>query len=370
MPQILSATTSNQYMKFKLGNNMTFRLDSEGLWCSFREGDRFYRRTLSNAVVINNKQICKHEAYKLHSKIHKQLTLLHNDLISKPLDAQNQIDDQTLLERYLEKGTRWDAHQILLNSRLYSSAYKEPVTILPPDRYYNLVVQPATGCPNNQCSFCAFYRGKPFQPQSLSEFNRHLNLLKLLLGSAIEGRDGIFLGSANALALPQKKIIPMLEALNNSIGHKKRGISTFFDPEHAPNRTDIQWQELATQDIKQVVIGLETGLPNLRRSFGKSGNLSHIKKAVDNIKQAGIRIGLTILLGMENEKTDTDHRKATINFISQLKLDKNDLIYLSPLQNTKSPNIDKQTKIFRLGFQEYSTAKTPLYSMDKFNYYT
>jgi radical SAM superfamily enzyme YgiQ (UPF0313 family) len=43
-----------------------------------------------------------------------------------------------------------------------NSIYK-PVSILPPDQYLALVVQATEGCSYNECSFCTFYRDRPFR---------------------------------------------------------------------------------------------------------------------------------------------------------------------------------------------------------------
>ena len=125
--------------------------------------------------------------------------------------------------------TEWSAQ--------FEAAYPEPVVILPPDRYQDLVIQPALGCPHGECSFCAFYRDRAFRILSDPEFERHLEGIQTLLGSAIGLRDGIFLGSANALAIPQPTLIDRLRSVAKQLGPRKRQVAAFWDPDHSPTRT-------------------------------------------------------------------------------------------------------------------------------------
>lgn len=355
------------YAKVDWDEALSFRLDSEGRWCSARLGARFYQRTLRGDVIVDNRQLDDIAAERVERDIRRQLQgvraeLARGDLADIAPPAQQQL--RQLLLRACEHPPSRPAI-----AQQFDQAYSELVPILPPDRYRDIVVLPATGCPNARCSFCAFYKDSPFRSRSLADFEQHLQLVRTLFGDSIAARDGVFLGSANALALPQKKILPVLASVDACLGQRKRGVASFFDPEHASRRSREDWCDLAGGGLSQVVIGLETGLASLRRALGKSDDLSLLQQAIADIRAAQIRVGLTLLVGAGDVAEAARQRDATAAFIQALELAAGDVIYLSPLKGCAWPELDNHYALFRRQLRAHTAAKVVHYSMDKFRYF-
>ena len=332
------------------------RLDSLGRWCTFRKAGKLYRRSLNGQIVIGR------EAERLAGSAHR---LLHQQIIDwlQTIDSKNEIINKA---RQLTP----DNYQVI--SELYDEAYPEPVTILPPDRYQDVVLQPARGCPNRRCTFCAFYKDKPYQVLSDKQFNEHFQAVEQLLGLGFGSRDGVFLGSANALALSQRRLLPVLERIRRHIPALKRGIACFADPDFSARRTADNWQELADLDLRHVVIGLETGLPKLRASLGKSGDLVRTRELVAQLQQAGIGVGITLLTGIGDPSEGALHLRETAAFIDRLNLIDSDLIYLSPYSKAGAVErraVTEQRELMRL-LKAWTAAKVVPYQMQRFNYYS
>ena len=351
--------------KLELSEDLHLRLDSEGRWGSFRKGRRFYRRTLRDEAWCRDRELGPEEHRLLLADIRNCLLATRREIRDRRLTILGRREE---LHELLDRALRLEEDP--LDRRLqFDQAYAEPVPILPPDRYRDLVVLPATGCPNGQCSFCAFYKDIPFRVFSQDEFEEHLDRLEALLGRALQARDGLFLGSANALALPHKKLVPMLETLRTRIGPRRRGIASFFDPEHAPSRSAADWQQLATLGLTQVVLGLETADPGLRAALGKTPDLSLIDDSIQTIRQTPIRIGLTLLLGAGDAASADSQLDQACNFLTSLPLRSADLIYLSPLDDSSWPDAHSHFAPWRRTLGTATTAQLVHYSMDRFHYY-
>ena len=380
MQSLITAHVAQHFLKLDIDGDCSFRIDQEGRWCSYRTGDQFFRRTLSDQIIFQHRPLPGNQALKLHEDIRQRLQRIYRRFKSAN-KGLNLTGSHTSAQEFLLRSQAWNLLKLQANAVLFDQAYPEVVAILPPDRYQDVVVLPATGCPHAKCSFCAFYQGSSFQVLSLSEFEQHLAAVKTLFGETLSAREGFFLGSANALALPQRKLSAMLALLEQEFGARKRGIASFFDPEHAPTRELKQWQELAALGLRQIVIGLETGLPELRKTWGKSKQLNPIKHAIELAKQAGITVGLTVLVETGNQDLERAHREATTQFIAQLDLMRSDQVYLSPLQLTTTPGTDLSpgttdtTEKAHLSnelknlFREATKAKVIHYGMDKFYYF-
>ena len=173
-------------------------------------------------------------------------------------------------------------------------------------------------------------------------------------------------------------LIQFLEIINKMIAPQKRKIAAFHDPDHSPRRSSKEYIDLAKRELNHVTIGLETGYAVLRKQLGKSDNLEGIKKIISMQKEAGIRNGITILIGAGGIKDRDRHLEDTIEFIDDLPLDKDDIIYLSPFEGTiagdKQPltgeQLQEEQKIFSKNLITVTNAKIAPYRMEIFHYYS
>lgn len=335
---------------------ISVRLNNQGYWCTFRQGAEFYRRCLDGSIVVGA-QACvlgTDQYPSLHHRVIHWLNLLEDENPIVIRAKQQTADDYLNLVE------------------LYEEAYPEPVTILPPDRYQDVVLQPARGCPNRQCTFCAFYKDKPYQVLSDEQLDQHFQAVQQLFGSGLEGRDGVFLGSANALALSQKRLLPVFIRIQQQFPNLKRGIACFADPDFSARRSGSDWQALADFRLQHVIIGLETGWPELRASLGKSGDLNKTRRQVAQLQDTGIGIGITLLTGICDTVQSSRHLEETVEFIETLKLQSTDMVYLSPFShNGKIENraVTEQQRLKEM-LKKQIPAKVVPYQVQRFNYYS
>ena len=234
------------------------------------------------------------------------------------------------------------------------------------------MLYPAKGCPNRKCTFCAFYKDKPYRVFTTEQLQQHVQSVQLLTGSDYAGRDGVFLGSANAMALSQRRLTPVLDMIQEQLGCVKRGVACFSDPDFSAPRSAGQWQELKRLNLVQVVIGLETGWGELRAELGKSGNLDKVQDQVRQLHAAGINVGLTVLTGTCPDGLRSKSIAETTRFLQQLNLRGRDKVYLSPVQKdgVVGNNARSELKVFKDALKPVIAAQLIPYQMERFNYYT
>ncbi|MEH6616333.1 MAG: radical SAM protein [Porticoccus sp.] len=356
----------------------SIRLDQDGRWCSYRNGRHFYRRCVDGEVVLHQGDegliVCDAiAASQVLDEVHHLIRQLLNQL-DNPENFHLGAGVLSDVKKILALGLHCDGAYYQDQKLLFDQVYPEPVSILPPDRYRDLVVQPAIGCPSRECTFCAFYRDRPFRILSADEFDRQIDGLRQLLGKSISGRDGIFLGSANGMVLSQRRMMQFLARIQRVFGVPRRGIASFYDPYHSPVRSLGQWQSLRGEGLRRVVIGLETGFPSLREQLGKSPSLNLLYQSVALLKQAGINIGVTVLVGAGGKALGQHHVQQTVEVLKALPLSPDDLVYLSPLKteglNIEPQWVDGQMASFRSQLGAIGRAKALDYQMNRFRYYS
>ncbi|GAA4650163.1 hypothetical protein GCM10023116_24460 [Kistimonas scapharcae] len=197
---------------------------------------------------------------------------------------------------------------------------------------------------------------------------QHVSQVKALLGSGWGGRDGVFLGSANALALSTRRLLSVLQLVCDEVGVIRRGVAAFGDADYAPVRQAGDWVSLAEHGLRQVVFGLETGDGVLREQLGKSRDLLPTRRMIEELKMAGIRIGVTILAGVGQNS----HVEKTLLYVKHLPLEAKDIIYLSPLEGEGvhvSALIANQYDELLFGLRSITDAQVVPYQMKRFFYY-
>ena len=221
--------------------------------------------------------------------------------------------------------------QSLNDAARYAQTYK-PVGILPPDQYMAVVLQAAEGCSFNTCTFCDFYKSRPFHIKTPQEFSDHALAVREYLGKGLSLRRTIFLGDANALVIPMKRLVPLLEITHKTYAVEKLGgIFAFLDGFSGEKKTAADYQTLAQMQLKRVYTGVETGSDELLRSLKKPGSAADAVHTVAALKQAGISVGVIFLLGVGGNKFAAQHVRETIRMINSMQLDLEDIIYFSEL---------------------------------------
>lgn len=355
-------------------DRLYLRLDAAGRWIAFGEGEAMFRRTVDGRVLrpvgAGFETLTDAQAETVDGWVVRRAGELAEALDGIGAARLTLDGDRAALERALARAACGEKERPAETRRRYDAAYPEPVPILPPHRYRDLVVMPATGCPNHRCAFCAFYRYRPFRVLDDAEFAEHLEAVRDLFGEALAERDGIFLGSASALTIPDEVLVRRLGAVVDAFGAPRRGIASFHDPDRGRSRTVADWARLGEAGLVEATLGLETGLGALRAAQGKSDDVERVVSVADALKGGGLALSVTVLVGLGGEAAADDHRRATTELLGRMPLAGGDRIYLSPLAGGLAPErLAEEVERWRGALAGRTAARVGDYRIERFAWF-
>ncbi|MFC1760060.1 radical SAM protein [Candidatus Neomarinimicrobiota bacterium] len=323
---------SNAFNIFVEPENNLWTFDLEGrLVGMFVDGEN-YRRTLSNNFYHKSR-------YTKNSTTFREIHEIQQDnilpLLKKyQLLLNNKFELSKSFKNIISNIRKMD-YSVLQNNALEFSNIYLPISILPPDQYMSLVIQLTEGCNYNQCTFCNFYRDRAFKIKSVNDLELHLSKVKSFFGKGINLRKSIFLADANALAIPQNRLIKGLELIHNKFPQFKNYYS-FIDIFTGLKKSTKDFKQIKSHGIKRVYLGVESGNNDLMLFLNKHQLNKDIIELTHNLKKSDINVGIILLIGAGGSKYSKEHLSDSIKLLEQLPLGKGDIIYLSELYETNS----------------------------------
>ena len=343
------------------GHLLTAAYEGGGRPRTFITQGTVYRRALDGRMLAKwrgqgrreRRWLSQEEALEIEARGRALLQAVYADLQSGALRGNAELPPlgHTLFQRALA----WDEEKSRADAQRYRQIYL-PIGILPPDQYSAIVLQATLGCSFNTCTFCTFYRDRPFRIKPPAEFRQHAEAVKDFIGEGIYLRQGVFLGDANALVVPMKRLVPLMEIANEvfpapwgSIGRKSSraanhlqthrgawgGIYAFLDGFSGEKKTADDYAQLAALGLKRVYIGMESGHAPLLRFLNKPGAPEDVLHTVEAMKAGGVAVGVIVLIGAGGHFYAEAHVRDTIALINQMPLDSRDIIYFSELVVTE-----------------------------------
>lgn len=238
-------------------------------------------------------------------------------------------------QRTLQRALTFDAQA---DARRFAQVYR-PIGILPPDQYLALVLQAAEGCPFNTCTFCTFYRDRPYRVKGPEAFRAHAEAVRAFLGDGLSLRRGLFLGDANALVVPTRRLTALLTIAHQVFPEPAFApVYAFLDGFSGRRKAPQDYAALAALGLRRVYIGMESGHGPLLRFLQKPGGPEDVLATVQALKAAGVAVGLIILLGAGGARFAQKHIEDTVALLNAMPLDRRDLLYFSDL--VVSPGMD------------------------------
>ncbi len=318
-----------------------FERPQENLWTFDLEGrligmyveDVNYRRTLDNRYF-------KKSRIRMHGEDFRQVIEISREKSTLLLDRGRGLLASVVdrlperFEKIAERVITTDMSVLEKDAAVFKDVYL-PISILPPDQYMALVLQVSEGCNYNKCTFCNFYRDRSFHIKSQEAVEAHFRDVRNFFGSGIKLRRSIFLADANALVIPQKRLVTILETARREFPDIPQ-IYSFIDVFTGIRKGPDDFARLAKLGLRRVYLGLESGNPALLELLGKpqlSADVVHLAK---DLKAGGIQLGVILLAGAGGEKFRRVHLKDSISLIEKLDLKFGDMIYISEFYETNS----------------------------------
>lgn len=185
----------------------------------------------------------------------------------------------------------------------------------PPSEAQSLIIQATVGCNHNKCTFCRSYRDKRFAIRSITEIREDLADAQHM-GPV----QRVFLADGDALCIPQKRLKEILEAVNELIPSIER-IGIYANARNILHKTPEELDALRELKLGIVYLGVETGDSELLEKICKGSTHDQLVAAAQRVKQAGILLSVTVLLGIGGVEGSRKHAQATARILTDMDPD-------------------------------------------------
>jgi radical SAM superfamily enzyme YgiQ (UPF0313 family) len=191
----------------------------------------------------------------------------------------------------------------------------EGLIIRPPSEAYSLLLQVTTGCSHNKCTFCPTYRDKKFRIKSREEI-----LDDLAEASHYRRVRRVFLCDGDALIIPQPRLLDILASIRRSLPGIER-VGTYANAKSILRKTPEDLRDLKEAGLKMVYLGVETGSAALLEKIRKGVGVEQMVEAGRRIKDAGILLSVTVLLGIGGTTHSVEHATETAKILTRIDPD-------------------------------------------------
>ncbi len=349
-------------------NGSLFFFDNEGRILYFYIKNKSYRIGLSGEIIEKyrekeDKFIKRFFSFSFIESIYEEANNVIKDSFFKNKEEK--------IRKIILKGKEKIKKSVLEFKNIYGA-----IPIVPPDMYLSLYVQITKGCSYNRCSFCNFYKKIPFKILSFKEFTEHINKIKNFFGKGLSSRRYIFLGDADALLLTENKIFDYVKIIKKNFKDKNlEKFSSFLDVWTGKRRNIDFWKKLKEEGLFRVYIGLESGSEEVLKMLKKPFIPEEFISLCENLKKAGINLGIIVLLGVAGEEFERKHMEETRKILLSIPFDGADILYLSPYHpspDTFPEKVDEEEiekeKVFFSSIEFHIRPRIAVYDIREFVY--
>ena len=192
----------------------------------------------------------------------------------------------------------------------------EGYCIRPPSEAGSILLQVTVGCSHNRCAFCGTYRNKRFR------IKEERIILSDILYAARRMRqtDRLFLMDGDALIIPQPRLVWILERIREHLPWVKR-VGVYANAKSIRKKSIEDLRRLRENGLGILYYGVETGDDEIRAAIQKGSTAAVCIEMGRRVKEAGILLSATVLLGIGGRGQSLRHARATGRLLSAMDPD-------------------------------------------------
>ena len=192
----------------------------------------------------------------------------------------------------------------------------EGYCIRPPSEAGSILLQVTVGCSHNRCAFCGTYRDKRFRIK-----DDRIILSDILYAARRMPRvNRLFLMDGDALIIPQPRLIRILERIREHLPWVKR-IGAYANAKSIRKKSAEDLRRLRENGLGILYYGVETGDDEIRTAIRKGSAAAACVEMGRRVKEAGILLSATVLLGIGGRGQSLRHARATGRLLSAMDPD-------------------------------------------------
>jgi len=188
--------------------------------------------------------------------------------------------------------------------------------IRPPSEANSILLQVTVGCSHNKCAFCGTYRGERFKIKSDAVIMSDI----AFAARHCRRQRRVFLCDGDALIIPQKRLLTILKAVRSQLPWVTR-VGAYANAKSLDMKTPEDLKALRALGLGIVYMGLESGDDETLKAIHKGVDAEKMIDMGRKAKAAGIKLSLTVLLGIAGRRRSQQHAQATAQVLSAMDPD-------------------------------------------------
>ncbi len=201
--------------------------------------------------------------------------------------------------------------------------------IRPPSEAYSMIIQVTVGCSHNQCTFCGTYKGQNFYIKNLDQIKRDIDE-----ASSYYRYKKAFLADGDVLILPTATILEIMNYIKKKNPHIER-IGVYGNTKAILKKTPEELKQLRNVGLGIIYQGIESGNVQVLRKIKKGALPGHQLKAAEKVKNSGILLSQTVLLGLGGIDMSIPHAIDTGKHLGNMSPDYASALTVMLLPNTE-----------------------------------
>lgn len=185
--------------------------------------------------------------------------------------------------------------------------------IRPPSEAYSILLQATVGCSHNKCTFCGAYKGERFKikPDAIIEDDIDF------AAKHCRRQRRLFICDGDALIIPQKRLLRILRIIRQRLPWVTR-VGVYANTKSIRMKTSEELAELRASGLGIAYMGLESGDDETLAAVRKGTTAQGMIDAGCKIRRAGVKLSLTVLLGIGGRTRSMRHAQETGRVISAI----------------------------------------------------
>jgi radical SAM superfamily enzyme YgiQ (UPF0313 family) len=192
----------------------------------------------------------------------------------------------------------------------------EGMIFRPPSEAESLILQVTVGCSYNRCTFCGAYQGRTFRIKSFEEVKEDIDEAS----SYLPGIRRVFLADGDALALPQKNLLRILDTLKGKLRGLER-VGIYANARDILQKNVEELKALKDLGLGIIYLGLESGNREVLKRIKKNATVDQLIRASRMVKRSGILLSVTVILGIGGREYSQAHAEDTGRVLSEMDPD-------------------------------------------------
>ncbi len=183
----------------------------------------------------------------------------------------------------------------------------------PPSEAHSILLQVTTGCSHNKCTFCGMYKGSRFSIKDDSTIMADIDFA----AHHCRNQKRVFLCDGDALIIPQQRLVNILTTIREKLPWVER-VSSYANSKSINMKSVEQLQQLRDLGLTMAYMGLESGDDVTLEQIKKGADSARMIEMGQKIRSAGIKLSITVLLGIAERERSRIHASETGRVLSAI----------------------------------------------------